>query len=52
MFNPKIAIFLCALGFVGFIVDGATTVQLASFFSIIASSVFLLRQQERKLKNR
>ena len=51
MINPKIAIFLCALGFVGYIVDGSTTVQLASFFSIVASSILIMRQQKLKLSN-
>jgi hypothetical protein len=51
MFNPKIAIFLCALGFVGFFVNGATTVQLASFFSIVTSSVLIMRYQNFRLGN-
>jgi hypothetical protein len=52
MFNRKIAILLCGLGVVFLLVENATTVQIASFFSIIASSVFLLKQQEKKLKIR
>ncbi len=52
MFNRKLAIFLCGLGMVFLLVENATTVQIAAFFSIIASSVVLLRQQEKKIENR
>ncbi|MFB6467590.1 hypothetical protein ACE38V_12435 [Cytobacillus sp. Hz8] len=51
MFSRKIATILCGLGIVTMIVENASTVQIASFFSIIAGSLFLLRQQEKKLKN-
>jgi len=51
MFNRKIATLLCGVGIVAMIVENASTTQIASFFSIIAGSLFLLKQQEKKLKN-
>ncbi|MEI2358955.1 hypothetical protein [Mesobacillus zeae] len=48
MFIPIIAVILFALGFASYIVDGATTVQLASFFTIVLSSFLLLMKQQKK----
>jgi len=51
MFSRKIATLLCGLGIVTMIVEKASIEQVASYITIIAGSLLLLRQQEKKLNN-